>query len=206
MGSTISVDRDRLVSLLGSLAGYPNPDDPDDPDNPGGPRITPEWLQVLGQGVPWVLGQGAPRVLSHPVSWVPGPWSDPWLVFGPHPEPWRLASYSARYASLVATLLVGSALQTHATARAIGEDLAQRSLDSIRRNVFQVVDDYCGTPPRHVRLPSPWPFPEGEPRPLDLICAGLAFQHGARSVEDGALGGVLGEAAQQLLDRALNVG
>jgi hypothetical protein len=213
MGSTISVDRDRLVSLLGSLAGYPNPDDPDDPDNPGGPRITPEWVQVLGQGVPWVLGpgvpwlgHGVPWVLGNPVPWALGPHPEPWLVFGPSPEPWQLAAYSARYAGLVAALLVGSALQTHATARAMGEDLAERSLDSIRQHVFQVVDDYCGTPPRHVRLPSPWPFPKGEPRPLDLVSAGLAFQHGARSVGNEALGGVLGEAAQRLLDRALNVG
>jgi hypothetical protein len=209
MGSTITIDRDRLVTLLSGLAGYPNPDDPDDPDNPGGPRIIPEWLQVLRpMPEPWVFG-------PWPDPWVFGPQPDPWGAFRPFPEPWalrpspqpwRLASYSARYAGLVATLLVSSALQTHATARALGGDLAEQSLDSAKRHVFEVVDDYCGTPPRHVKLPPRWPFPKGEPGPLDLVSAGLAFQFGARSVADEALGGVFDEAAQRLLDRALNLG
>jgi hypothetical protein len=37
MGDVISVDRQRLLSTLADLVGYPNPDDPGDPDNPFGP-------------------------------------------------------------------------------------------------------------------------------------------------------------------------
>lgn len=37
MSGMISVDRRALVSILGQLAGYPNPDDPGDPGDPLGP-------------------------------------------------------------------------------------------------------------------------------------------------------------------------
>jgi hypothetical protein len=116
--------------------------------------------------------------------------------------------YSARYAAVLTTSVIGSALQTHAMASDISEDLASRSLDTTKQRISELLDDFCGTPPRFPKWPwpRPVPLPEGEPRPVDLANAGLAFRQATRSTADQALQSIFGEASQRLVDRALNVG
>ena len=111
MDELISVNRQRLLSTLADLVGYPNPDDPGDPDNPFGPYgpwgpvTRGDWLHLAG------------------------PVPDPWLVFGPHPDPWRFGGPGPQpwrvgvvYASRVAALRAGIAVQGVALARSTAGD------------------------------------------------------------------------------------
>lgn len=110
----------------------------------------------------------------------PGPW-DPLIrglfahasVFGPQPEPWRLAALSGVLhrgdlaalnpqplpprALAVATL--GRALL--ARAELIGEAAAHSgNTGAAARYVTDLIDDWCATPPRKLPWPGPGPRPE----------------------------------------------
>jgi hypothetical protein len=80
--------------------------------------------------------------------------------------------------------------------------------------VSQYVDDFCGT-----KWPRPFPFPPnpprpwwwrdfdpGEPRPIDLIAAGLEFYNAAKALKGTELQGVFEDASNKLIQTGLNAG
>ena len=195
MGDVISVDRQRLLSTLADLVGYPNPDDPGDPDNPFGPYgpwgpvIRGDWLHVAG------------------------PVPDPWLVFGPHPDPWRLVGpgpqpwrAGAVYAQRISAITAAVAVQGVSVARSTtGNDC--QALEAVRASLAQLVDDYCGTPPRHPPIPGiRFPPPKSEPRPTDLIAAALTLYQAGRMVAEEALAAAFQDAGERLAVHALGAG
>jgi hypothetical protein len=195
MGDVISIDRQHLLSTLADLVGYPNPDDPGDPDNPFGPYgpwgpvIRSDWLQVAGPVPdPWLVF---------------GPQPDPWRLMGPGPQPWRVG---VAYSSRIAALTAAAAVQGVSVARsATGDD--GRAHEAARASLAKLVDDYCGTPPRHPPIPGVrFPPPKSEPTPADLTAAALTLHQAGHMVADEALAGMFRDASAQLADRALAAG
>jgi hypothetical protein len=72
----------------------------------------------------------------------------------------------------------------------------------IARQVGEVVDDWCATPPRR-RWPLPWPPPVAELRPLDLLLAGAQFQRAANALDEHPLHDGFEAAADQLFAAGL---
>jgi hypothetical protein len=195
MDDVISVDRQRLLSTLADLVGYPNPDDPGDPDDPFGPHGP--WGPVIRGD--WLL--------------VAGPVPDPWLVFGPHPDPWRLVGPGPQpwrvgivYAQRIAAITAAAAVQGVSVARsATGDD--GRAHEAARASLSRLVDDYCGTPPRHPPIPGlRFPPPKREPGPADLVAAALALHQAGRMMAEEGLAGMFKDAGAQLAVHALGAG
>ena len=81
------------------------------------------------------------------------------------------------------------------------------------RAVNQFVDDYCGTKwprfPFPPNPPQPWwwrDFDPGEPRPIDLIAAGLEFYNAAKAVKGTELQATFEDASNKLIQTGLNAG
>jgi hypothetical protein len=79
------------------------------------------------------------------------------------------------------------------------------------RIVSRAVDDWCGTPHGHIRIPWPrhWPTPspDPDPHPWDIATmrtvAALTFASLASRIEEGEARDALAHGAEQLLDAAL---
>lgn len=164
------------VSALATLVGqfaYPNPDDPE-PHGPGGP--------VIRNRGEWVYLN--PQPLPPVEKW------------GPQPEPWR-------FAAAVRTS-IGHILTTVELAGIIivGGD-AERPTAFAKQAVSDLVDEWCGTPPRPRPFPGPWGPTLDEPLSvLNLIVAAVQVQRAADSVAGTPTGDILDGAAGRLFEVA----
>ncbi|MCM3873681.1 MAG: hypothetical protein ND895_23590 [Pyrinomonadaceae bacterium] len=179
-----------IARLLDAL-GYPSPDDADGDWGPIGPVV---------RGLTWAALNPQPL----PPRWVVeiikqfGPHPDPWKEKqGPHPEPWK----GALLARFEIDRLVGLAR----TVEAIDGDRGQ---DGIRRQLAEIIDEWCGTPPRP-RWPLPWPFPfrlQDEKftiGPVDLVMMGVQFHQAAEALHETPLAQDFSAAANRLTQTGL---
>lgn len=154
----------------------------------------------------------------------PGPW-DPvvramlplYETFGPQPEPWRQAAAAIRIGDHVSLnpqplpprVRLVAAMGQAALSRAelIGEAAARSGHSGIAgRYMLDLIDDWCGTPPRKFPWPRPGPRPEwaaAEIGALDhLILASILKQ-----ALEGGLGGDFAEGVkagqQKLVETAI---
>lgn len=112
----------------------------------------------------------------------------------PQPSPWRTAQFSP--AQQAVALLI-SAATTKETASAMSDkELAKQIVASADAAISEVMDDYCGTPPRKV----PWPFP-GPPPWVWEIASELTAA--ANTLQAGSLRTSLVEISGRVLDKGL---
>jgi hypothetical protein len=156
----------------------------------------------------------------------PGPW-DPLIrgifahasVFGPQPEPWRLAAvcgvlHRGDFAALnpqplppraLAVATLGRALL--ARAELIGEAAAHSgNSGAAARYVTDLIDDWCGTPPR--KLPWPWPGPrpqwaEAELGALDHLILASVLEAGLGTGIGGEFAEGVSAGQQHLVETAM---
>ena len=117
----------------------------------------------------------------------------PSMVEGPQPDPWR-AAYSSPAREAVA-LLVSAATAKEAAAAMSDKAVAKQIVASADASISEVLDDYCGTPPRKV----PWPFP-GPPPWVWEIASELTTA--ANSLQEGTLRTSLQQISGRILDRS----
>lgn len=98
-------NQDQLFAVVSAMMDGNGEHGNDEQPLPPGPwdpviRLALEQGTVFGNRDPWTWGQGVPWRPGYPVPWL-GSGSPPWRtiesVFGPHPEPWKIA-----FGSLVA--------------------------------------------------------------------------------------------------------
>ena len=119
---------------------------------------------------------------------------------GPVPDPWR-AAYTSPARQAVA-LLVSAATAKETAAAMSDKSHAKQIAASADAAISEVLDDYCGTPPRKV----PWPFP-GPPPWVWEIASELTAA--ANTFQEGALRTSLLQISGRVLDKGLgsaNVG
>jgi hypothetical protein len=158
MPENLTFTKAALVHLLDGVL-YPNPDDPG-PYGPIGPII--RWAL---RDLSWVLLNPQPL----PPKSEPDP--EPWR-FGPFPDPWR--------AMVLARTVIDRVVAQYQFAETLaGAEQSERALEAVRSQIWEFVDDYCGTRPP--KWPWPWPprFDPARLRPLDLLVAGAQFQKAA---------------------------
>ncbi len=117
-----------------------------------------------------------PRGVGHPIP-------TPWMLAYPVPQPWMPA-----VSALVAAV---SAQQLAAT---VEGPLRAQLEQSASASIAQVLDDYCGTPPRLI----PWPYP-GPPPWVFAIASELNTI--ANASESAAMQAGLLKVAGQVLER-----
>src|SRR5688572_1137869 len=181
--------RQKLVTALGSLAGYYYPN-PDDAPNPG------PWDPIIKTAIAKFLSPG-------PQPWKAGPFPDPWYL-GPVPDPWRFAAY--RHPSIYDAigdplswvalnpqplppreLVVIEVARTAVERFSLAQEMAdltndagnERGIIIVGGKISQFVDDFCGTVV-FKKIPIPGPKgPEAEKFPgRELVLAGLQFLNG----------------------------
>ena len=188
-----------IARLLDEL-GRPDPDDVDGDWGPIGPIV---------RGLSWAALNPQPL----PPRWVVeiikqfGPLPDPWKE-GPHPDPWRIKAGPSPIpwkGALLARLEIDRMVGLARTAEAIGGEQRQ---DGIRRQLAEIIDEWCGTPPRP-RWPLPFPFPF-RPReenfnigPVDLVMMGVQFHKASEALRDTALAEDFSNAANRLTQTGL---
>ena len=186
MDGNLTVTKASLVKLLDGVL-YPNPDDAGNPTNPWGPYGP---VGPLIGGLQHVFAM----VLLNPQ---PLPPQSELQRSGSVPAPWRSA--------LVAHAVIDQTMAQYRFAEVMGGgEYAEGAIETIRRHIRELVDNYCGTGAH--RWPLPWPFPLGldpaELNPIDLLVAGAQFQNAAESAADGPLHADYSGAA----DRPLTTG
>lgn len=199
-----------IARLLDAL-GYPNPDDPDGNWGPIGPVVRGiSWAALNPQPLPprWaveIIKQFGP--LPDPWREKLGPLPEPWRVKeGPHPDPWRatvgpdpIPWKGALLARFEIDRMVGLARMVEAVNGGHGHD-------GIRRQLAEIIDEWCGTPPRP-RWPLPWPFAFGLEEfnigPVDLVMMGVQFHKAAEALRDSALAEDFSAAANRLTQTGL---
>jgi hypothetical protein len=122
-----------------------------------------------------------PRGHPVPIPWYPTP--TPWMLAHPIPTPWMPA-----VGALVAAV---NAQQLAAT---VEGPLRAQLEQSASASIAQVLDDYCGTPPRLI----PWPYP-GPPPWVFAIASELNTI--ANASESPAMQAGLLKVAGQVLER-----
>jgi hypothetical protein len=145
----------------------------------------------------WFLQPG-PWATPPPSPWTPelAPWSlSPFS--GPTPEPWYLSPFSVPWVAVTALVAAVGVQQLAAT---VPEGTLRSQLEqSGSVSIAQVLDDYCGTPPRLI----PWPWP-GPPPWVFSIAAELNSI--ANSVEAAGMQQGLLKVAGQVLPRGFGQG
>jgi len=156
----------------------------------------------------------------------PGPW-DPVLrsvlrtsaVFGPHPDPWRgtlttsvdnfsLAALNPQPLPPRIALVAALGQELIARAELIGESAARSGHSGAAAGyVTDLIDDWCGTPPR--RFPWPWPGPrpnwvEEEIGALDHLVLASILDRAMKSGIGGEFAHGVRAAQQRLIDTALS--
>jgi hypothetical protein len=88
-----------------------------------------------------------------------GPDPVPWRThLGPVPDPWRTDPSPTPWTPAVSALV--AAVNAQQLAANVEEGSVRTQLEqSASASIAQVLDDYCGTPPRRI----PWPFPGPPP-------------------------------------------
>lgn len=117
------------------------------------------------------------------------------LVEGPVPDPWRTAQASP--ARQAVALLVSAATAKETAAAMSDKAHAKQIVASADATISEVLDDYCGTPPRKV----PWPFP-GPPPWVWEIASELTMA--ANTLQEGALRTSLLQISGRVLDKGLS--
>ena len=219
----LNIPLEAVAQSFGRGGGfYPSDDDYDIVNGPGGPRALRDLLRYLehrqvargagggsnpnpdedddfGPGWPFVrdmleavrrrrltLAQAArllARLAPHP---------DPWITAEPEPLPWR--------ATLLARVSIDRLIGLAQAAEFGGE----QSQQAVSRQVAQLVDDYCGTPPRRPRWPLPWPFRLTRPdekfviSPSELVTMGAQFYQASEALGDAPLASDFAAAAHRL--------
>jgi len=176
MDESMMVNRKMLYTLFSDLSGYPNPDDPGDPNNPFGP-----------------YGPGGP------VS--------------------RLSVRKVFAAALTSHVIQSVVAQQQMVMALSDGDAQGRLFGSVQSTIDQFVDEFCGTKWPHWPWPRPWPWPwqlhipiwwpdppPDEPRPIDLVMAGMQFYNAARVLDKGELSEMFNRAADKLVETGLAVG
>ena len=175
MAETFIFTKSMLVKLFDGL-GYPNPDDPGDPNNPWGP-YGPHGPIIHGWGWAWLNPQPLPPREG-----------------GPQPEPWRAGLFARMVIDRMAMHYKFGELVT-------GREFSDRTIESLRAQLYDDVNDWCGT------VPKKWPFPGPRPpkfdNPLELLFAGAEFQRVADSFPDNPLQADFAAAADQLIQTGL---
>lgn len=116
------------------------------------------------------------------------------LVEDPQPSPWR-AAYSSPAQQAVALLISAATAKETASAMA-NSVVAKQVAASAEASITDVIDDYCGTPPRHV----PWPFP-GPPPWVWEIASQLTAA--ANMLQEGSLRTNLLQISGRVLEKGL---
>jgi hypothetical protein len=115
------------------------------------------------------------------------------LVEDPQPSPWR-AAYPSPAQQAVALLI--SAATAKETASVANSAVAKQVAASAEASIAEVIDDYCGTPPRKV----PWPFP-GPPPWVWEIASQLTVA--ANTLQEGSLRTNLLQISGRVLEKGL---
>jgi len=119
------------------------------------------------------------------------------LVEEPVPSPWRTA-YPSPAQQAVALLI--SAATAKETASAMTDGVAAKQVaTSADASIAEVIDDYCGTPPRKV----PWPFP-GPPPWVWEIASQLTVA--ANALQEGSLRTSLLQISGRVIEKGLGQG
>jgi hypothetical protein len=113
--------------------------------------------------------------------------------FYPVPHPWTLA-HPMPHASIPAVDALVAAVNAQQLAATVEEPLRAQLEQSASASIAQVLDDYCGTPPRLI----PWPYP-GPPPWVFAIASELNTIANASDLA-GMQAGLL-EVAGQVLER-----
>jgi hypothetical protein len=169
-----------LHSLVTELitGGQPDPDNPQ-PPGPADPVIRKALSRFedrMGHGVPWIVF---------------GPHPEPWRgVFGPQPDPWRLTA-----------ILVAEEVVDHVSRLQDIADIAGQSGSPAQDYMARFVDDIELCPPWRK-----WPFPppkRGETLfdPVDIVTMGVAFTHLAETVPDERLRGDIQGMGARLMEK-----
>jgi len=188
--------RQKLVTALGSLAGYyyPNPDDAPKP-GPWDPIIKAAISKYLGPfPEPWrSAAYRRPAIydaIGDPLSGV---------ALNPQPLPPR---------ELIVTEIARTAVERFALAQEIADmstnDGSEQGIIVVGGKVSQFVDDFCGTVVlKKVPIPGPKGPEEDKFSARELILAGLQFLNGTGSTANEALQRKFQNAGEKLIDEGL---
>lgn len=175
---------DTLVYSSNTSGYYPAPDDPGDPDNPWGP---------YGPHGPIMDGS----MFNYRLQQVNKPQPDPWYlglltqIQKPDPTPWK--------AQRTVTWMIERVASQYKMAELFaGTDQSERMVATVRLQLIEDIDDWCGTRPKKWLFP----FPRG---PLDLLIAGAEFQRMADSFPESPLQNDFAEAADRLVQTGLKL-
>jgi hypothetical protein len=115
---------------------------------------------------------------------VPGALPHPEWQFEPEPVPWRQ---------------VAAALAQAVNAKVLAGQIGDKTAHNANQTIVQLLDDYCGTPPRVV----PWPWPG--PPPWNFAIAS-ELNAAASALPEGAMRAGLQEVAKQVMVKGLAAG
>lgn len=112
----------------------------------------------------------------------------------PQPSPWRAAHIGP--AQQAVALLISAATAKETASAMADKELAKQIVASADAAISEVMDDYCGTPPRKV----PWPFPGPPPWVWEIASELTAV---ANTFQAGSLRTNLVEISGRVLDKGL---
>lgn len=180
---------DRIVQMIAAFAGggFRPSDDDDRPVGPWGPVIRSVF--------------DAAPTFSHEVGHLAGAFGRFGLAaLNPQPLPPRFAYVAALgHAAVLRAELIGE------LSAELGDRAGSAQTRGASRYLSDLLDDWCGTPPR----PFPWPWPG--PRPewarealgaIDHVILASAFQRAAAAGIGGELGNAVKAAHRRLAETA----
>lgn len=161
--------------------------------DPWVPPYFGSWQDLVAYVLSHPLGSMPPHIRhAHRTAFDPEP--SPWRFRGPQPDPWVLGPSPDPWRWVVSALV--SAVNAKSLAQTVEGAARQQIEASANRAIAQILDDYCGTPPKVW----PWPWP-GPPPWVFTIASELNAI--ANAMEAGTLREGLVEVAGQVLQRGM---
>lgn len=201
----------KMKVQVGTLArifdqlGYPNPDDDDD-WGPWGPVVS---------GIDWVAlnPQPLPPKFQTKVSTRAATTTAPATRAGRRAP---IAETLAETMHTTSTQPIRSAILARATLDRVfalaqfAEAGGKQQTELVRHQLNEIIDDWCGTPPKPRPWPLPWPFPlrwGSEPvevQPIDQIMMGVHFYKASEALRGTPLADDFAKAADRLAQAGLD--
>jgi hypothetical protein len=162
-----------LLSLVGHLSDFPNPDDP----NPPGP-----WGPVI-------------RRAAERVRFVLGPSPDPWNeLFSPVPDPWRVA-----FAQALVQEVIDRAMLMQEVADALPNAGETHGIIIIGGFLSRFIDG-CGTGRIKRPLPPPRHHGDGKLSSQELVVMAAQFEQSAAATDNEGIRREFRKAGNNLLE------
>lgn len=200
----------KLKVQVGTLArifdqlGYPNPDDDDD-WGPWGPVVSGiDWVALNPQPLPPKFQtRVTSRAISQPTGTTRGKRAAPAEALA---ETIPTTSSAPIRGALVARATLDRVFALAQVAEAGGKQQAEM----VRTQLNEIIDDWCGTPPKPRPWPLPWPFPlrwgseSIDVQPIDQIMMGVHFYKASEVLRGTPLAEDFAKAADKLAQAGLN--